>query len=92
MKNNVGRPEVLERVIEIIWEDKGPELKLDKKIGKKNNIIGEHELAADLDFDSLDLGQLFMLVEEEFEVSLDGYESKIKTVDNLVDFIFKGLD
>jgi len=54
------------------------------------NIKGETSLQGDLELDSLDIMDLLLVLEEEFDLQIPDEElSKIQTVDDIVNYIEK---
>ena len=73
--------DVQKRIIELIAEQ------LDKDVSE---ITPEMSFADDLGADSLDLVELIMAMEEEFDVEIPDEEAeKIVTVQNAIDFVAK---
>lgn len=73
------RPDVSERVKAILVELLGV---------KASEAVDDAEIADDLGADSLEVSQLAMLVEEEFEIYLtDDSTEKLVTVGDLIDFV-----
>ncbi len=73
--------DILQRVTQVVAE----QLSVDA-----SEIHPESSFQDDLGADSLDLVELIMAMEEEFEVKIDDESAqKIKTVQNAVDFISK---
>lgn len=74
-------PSVEERVIEIVSENLG----VDKKEVKRETSFTE-----DVGADSLDIVELVMELEEEFEITIpDDQAEKIRTVGEAIDYIEK---
>ncbi len=73
------REEVLEKVREIIADKLGVDI---------DDVVEEASLLEDLQADSLDLVDLVMVFEEEFDIKIEDEElEKIKTVKDVVDGI-----
>lgn len=75
----MDRGEVLEKVREIIADKLGVDV---------DEVVEEASLTDDLGADSLDLVDLVMVFEEEFDIKIEDEElEKIKTVKDVVDGI-----
>ena len=75
--------DVQKRIIELIAEQ------LDKDVSE---ITPEMSFADDLGADSLDLVELIMTVEEEFNIEIPDEEAeKIRTVKDIVEYLAKSL-
>lgn len=80
---SVTKPEIEARVIEIVSEQLGV---------NKDQITKETHFVKDLNADSLDLVELVMELEEEFEVSIpEEMHEKIQTVGEALTFIERAL-
>jgi acyl carrier protein len=74
-------PSVEERVIEIVCENLGV---------NKEQVTRNTKFIEDIGADSLDIVELVMELEEEFEITIpDDQAEKIKTVGEAVDYIEK---
>ena len=72
-------PSVEERVIELVSENLGV---------NKEQVTRKTSFIEDLGADSLDIVELIMELEEEFEINIpDDQAEKIKTVGEAIDFI-----
>jgi len=79
----VDRKEIMEKVRKIISEKLGVE---------EEKVVEEAKLIDDLGADSLDLVDLIMDLENEFDVKVDDSDiEKISTVGEVVDYIAKKL-
>ncbi len=73
------RNEIAERIMEIVAE------KMDKL---KDEITEEKSFENDLGTDSLDIVELMMDIEDEFDLSIPEEEAqKIKTIGNAIDYV-----
>ena len=74
---------MLEKLRDIIAEELGVE---------KDAIDVDSDLAEDLGADSLDAVELIMAIEEEFDIEIDDTTAtKIKTVQDIIDYLVKEL-
>ena len=77
-------PSVEERVVEIVSENLGV---------SKEQVKRETKFQEDLGADSLDIVELVMELEEEFEITIpDDQAEKIKTVGEAIDYIQREID
>ena len=77
----MGREEILEQIREMLVDQLGLE---------ESEVFPEAEFAADLGADSLDLVELIMSLEEEFDLNIpDEDVEDIVTVKDAVDYIEK---
>ena len=68
--------------------DKVKEVIIDKLGVEEEKIVSEASFVDDLGADSLDLVELIMAMEEEFDVEIPDEEAeKIATVQNAIDFV-----
>lgn len=75
---------VFEKIVELLAE----QLDADKE-----TITADTRIAEDLNADSLDVVELLMAIEDEFELEIpDEQIETIKTVGNLVDYIQSNID
>jgi acyl carrier protein len=80
---DVNVPSVEERVIEIVCENLGV---------NKEQVTRSTSFIEDVGADSLDIVELVMELEEEFEITIpDDQAEKIKTVGEAIDYIEKEL-
>lgn len=77
------KKQIEEKVIEII---------ADQLARDKEQITGSSDIANDLGADSLDLAELMIAFEENFDIDIDEDKvSEISTVNDVVDQIYKAL-
>jgi len=75
------RKEIVKKVIEIV----------SKRITFNYEGVNEESTFEDLGFDSLDLMEILMLLEEEFDINISiNKATKMKKLSDLVDYIFGG--
>jgi len=75
----MSNDELVQKVRDIIAESLGV---------KKNDVVGAASFIDDLNADSLDIVELVMTIEKEFDIEIpDDEAEKIRTVQDAVDFI-----
>jgi acyl carrier protein len=79
-----SRDEVKEKVIQIVCDNLGV---------NKEQVTDSTSFTEDIGADSLDIVELVMELEEEFEITIPDEEAeKIKTVGEAIDYIMKELE
>lgn len=77
----MNREEIKERVIQILWNQTGVE---------KEKIEDKQSIRDDLDADSLDIIEIIISAEEEFDIEIPDEEAeKVETVGQMIDYIQK---
>jgi acyl carrier protein len=79
-----SRDEIKEKVIQIVCDNLGV---------NKEQVTDNTSFTEDIGADSLDIVELVMELEEEFEITIPDEEAeKIKTVGEAIDYIMKELE
>jgi acyl carrier protein len=80
----MGRAELEEKVKDIIAESLGV---------KRPDVVAGASFIDDLNADSLDIVELVMAMEKEFEIEIDDEDAeKIRTVQDAIDFIVQRMN